>query len=105
MKYKNRQYYIEGTNVKKIAKRFGTPAYVYSFKKIKDNIEIFKKNFKTINPIICFSVKSNSNLQILKIINKFGLGADVVSKGELVQALRAGIKPKKNCFFWSWKNY
>jgi diaminopimelate decarboxylase len=98
MKYKKRHFYIENVSAKIIAKKFGTPSYVYSYDKIKNNINNFKKNFKTINPLICFSVKSNSNLKILNLINKFGLGADVVSKGELIIALKAKIKPEKIVF-------
>ena len=98
MKYKKRQFYIENVSAEKIAKKFGTPSYVYSYDKIKNNINNFKKKFKTINPLICFSVKSNSNLNILGIIHKFGLGADVVSKGELLAALKAKIKPEKIVF-------
>jgi len=98
MKYKKRHFYIENVSAKIIAKKFGTPSYVYSYDKIKNNINNFKKNFKTINPLICFSVKSNCNLKILNLINKFGLGADVVSKGELIIALKAKIKPEKIVF-------
>jgi len=98
MKYKKRHFYIENVSAERIAKQFGTPSYVYSYDKIKNNIYNFKKNFKTINPLICFSVKSNSNLKILSLINKFGLGADVVSKGELMRALKAKIKPEKIVF-------
>lgn len=98
MKYKKGHFYIENVSAERIAKRFGTPSYVYSYDKIKNNINNFKKNFKTINPLICFSVKSNSNLKILSLINKFGLGADVVSKGELIRALKAKIKPEKIVF-------
>ena len=98
MKYKKGHLYIENVSAERIAKRFGTPSYVYSYDKIKNNINNFKKNFKTINPLICFSVKSNSNLKILSLINKFGLGADVVSKGELIRALKAKIKPEKIVF-------
>ena len=98
MKYKKGQFYIENISAERIAKQFGTPSYVYSYDKIKNNINNFKKRFKTINPLICFSVKSNSNLKILNLINKFGLGADVVSKGELLIALKAKIKPKKIVF-------
>ena len=98
MKYKKRHFYIENVSAKIIAKKFGTPSYVYSYDKIKNNINNFKKNFKTINPLICFSVKSNCNLKILNLINKFGLGADVVSKGELIRALKAKIKPEKIVF-------
>ena len=99
MKYKKRQFYIENVSAERIAKKFGTPTYAYSYNKIKNNINNFKKKFKAINPLICFSVKSNSNLNILSIINKLGLGADVVSKGELVVALKAKIKPEKIPFF------
>ena len=98
MKYKKRQFYIENVSAERIAKQFGTPTYAYSYNKIKNNINNFKKKFKAINPLICFSVKSNSNLNILSIINKFGLGADVVSKGELAVALKAKIKPEKIVF-------
>ncbi len=98
MKYKKRQFYIENVSAKEIAKKFGTPSYVYSYYKIKNNVNYLKKNFKSINPLICFSVKSNSNLSILSIVNKLGLGADVVSKGELLVALKAKINPKKIVF-------
>ena len=98
MKYKKRHFYIENVSAKIIAKKFGTPSYVYSYDKIKNNINNFKKKFKSVNPLICFSVKSNSNLKILSLINKFGLGADVVSKGELIRALKAKIKPEKIVF-------
>ncbi len=98
MKYKKRHLYIENVSAERLARQFNTPLYVYSYNKIKDNINNFKKNFKTINPLICFSVKSNSNLKILNLINKFGLGADVVSKGELTRALKAKIKPEKIVF-------
>ena len=98
MKYKKGRFYIEKVSADRIAIQFGTPSYVYSYNKIKNNIINFKKNFKTINPLICFSVKSNSNLKILELINKFGLGADVVSKGELIRALNAKIRPQKIVF-------
>ena len=98
MKYKKGRFYIEKFSADRLAKQFGTPSYVYSYNKIKNNIINFKKNFKTINPLICFLLKSNSNLKILSLVNKFGLGADVVSKGELLIALKAKIKPKKIVF-------
>ena len=98
MKYKKRLFYIENVSAERIAKKFGTPSYVYSYEGIKNNINNFKRNFKTIDPLICFSVKSNSNLKILNLVSKFGLGADVVSKGELSRALNAKIKPEKIVF-------
>ena len=98
MNYKKSNLYIENIPVQKIARKFGTPSYCYSLNKLKLNIKNFKKYFRSINPLICFSVKSNSNLKILKEIKKMGIGADVVSKGELIMALKAGISPKKIVF-------
>jgi len=98
MKYKNGSFFIEKLSADKLANKFGTPAYIYSERKIKENIDKFKKKFSIIKPLICFSVKSNANKEILKIINKKGLGADVVSKGEMIRALKAGINPKKIVF-------
>ena len=98
MNYKKNQLCIESVPVKKIVKKYGSPVYCYSLNKLKLNIIKFKKNFNNIDPLICFSVKSNSNLTILKEIKKYGLGADVVSIGELTQALKAGINPKKIVF-------
>ncbi|MDC3074260.1 diaminopimelate decarboxylase, partial [Candidatus Pelagibacter sp.] len=70
----------------------------YSYSKLEENINNFKENFKSFSPLICFSVKSNTNLNIIKEIMKFGLGADVVSKGELMLALKAGVNPNKIVF-------
>ena len=85
MKYINKNFFIEKIKAQNIAKKFGTPIYVYSYKRLKDNIERFKKNFKSFSPIICFAVKANSNVNLIKEIKKLGLGADVVSMGELMR--------------------
>jgi len=98
MKYKNKQLTIENINFQSLAQKFGTPAYCYSYSKLKENINNFKKNFKSFSPLICFSVKSNTNVNMIKQIKKFGLGADVVSKGELMLALKAGVNPSKIVF-------
>ncbi len=98
MEYKNKKLIIEKVKVENIVKSYGTPAYCYSFKQLKKNINNFKKNFKTFSPLICFAIKSNTNLGLIKEIKKFGLGADVVSMGELMLALRAGINPNKIVF-------
>jgi len=98
MKYKNKEIIIEKVRALNIAKRYGTPAYCYSYNKLKDNIENFKKNFKSFSPLICFAIKSNTNVNLIREIKKFGLGADVVSVGELILALKAGIDPKKIVF-------
>ena len=98
MNYINKTYSVENISSIKLAKKFGTPIYCYSYKKIKENILNFKKNFNSFKPLICFSVKSNSNLYLLREIKKLGCGADVVSMGELIKALKAGIDPKKIVF-------
>ena len=98
MKYINKKLTIEKVSTQNIAKIFGTPTYCYSYNKLKENIKNFKKNFKSISPLICFAVKSNTNVKLIREIKKFGLGADVVSMGELMIALKAGIKSNKIVF-------
>ena len=98
MKYINKRLSIEKIVIENIAKRYNTPTYCYSFKKLRENIRNFKRNFKSFSPLICFSVKSNTNVNLIREIGKFGLGADVVSMGELMLAIKAGIKPKKIVF-------
>ena len=98
MKYIKNKLTIEKISIQSIAKKFGTPSYCYSYNQLKKNVINFKKNFKSFSPLICFSIKSNSNINLIKEIKKFGLGADVVSIGELMVALKAGINPKKIVF-------
>ncbi len=98
MKYINKQLTFEKVSILNIAKKYSTPAYCYSFDKLKKNIINFKKNFNSLNPLICFAIKSNTNVNLIKEIKKFGMGADVVSMGELMIALKAGINPKKIVF-------
>ena len=98
MKYINKSLSIEKVKVQDIAKKFGTPIYSYSYRILKENINNFKKNFSSFAPLICFAVKSNTNVNLIREIRKLGLGADVVSMGELMVALKAGINPKKIVF-------
>ena len=98
MKYLNKSFSIESVKAEYLAKKFGTPIYCYSYKKLKKNIINFKNNFKSFNPLICFSVKSNTNVNLLRQIRKLGCGADVVSIGELMKALKAGVNTKKIVF-------
>ena len=98
MKYINKRLTVEKVNFQRIAKKFGTPFYCYSYSKLKENVNRFKQNFKSFSPLICFAVKSNTNVNLIREIKKFGLGADVVSLGELMMALKAGIKPNKIVF-------
>ena len=98
MKYINKKLFIERVSVESIAKRYGTPTYCYSYDRLKKNIINFKKNFKPFSPLICFAIKSNTNLNLIREIKKLGLGADVVSMGELMIAIKAGINPQKIVF-------
>jgi len=98
MKYIDNKLKIEKIKVQDIAKKYGTPTYCYSYDRLKKNINNFQKNFKSFSPLICFAVKSNTNVNLIREIKKFGLGADVVSKGELMMALKAGVSPKKIVF-------
>ena len=89
---------VENISTLKLAKKYKTPFYCYSVSQLKNNYYALTQAFQSIKPIICFSVKSNSNLALLKELKKIGSGADVVSIGELLKALKAGIKPKKIVF-------
>ena len=98
MIYKKENFFIEKVKASILAKKYSTPLYCYSYKKLNENINSFKKIFRSVNPLICFSVKSNANKVLLNEIRKLGLGADVVSMGELTRALKVGIKPNKIVF-------
>ena len=98
MIYKKNKLFIDQLNIENIARKYKTPIYCYSLKKIKENIQNFKNHFKKFNPLVCYAVKANSNLGILREIKKNNFGADVVSGGELMKALKAGINPKKIVF-------
>ena len=89
---------VENISAHKLVKKYKTPFYCYSLSQLKKNYLELKNAFKTVKPIICFSVKSNSNLYLLKELKKIGSGADVVSVGELLKATKAGISPKKIVF-------
>ena len=98
IRYKNNNLFVENVSVRGLTSKFGSPFYLYSEGNIIENYKSFSNNFKKSNPLICFSVKANSNIQILKILKKMGSGADVVSGGELLKAIKSGIKPNKIVF-------
>ena len=97
-RYFKEKLFIENTSVLNIAKKNKTPFYLYSKKQIEENYIKFAKIFRNVNPLICFAAKANTNLTIMKMLAKLGSGADVVSGGELLKALKAGIEPNKIVF-------
>ncbi len=93
--YRGKDLYCENVAVKDVAEKIGTPFYLYSHKTLIDHYSKIAKAFKSIKPLICFSMKANSNLAVLKSLVKAGSGLDIVSGGELFRALKVGIDPKK----------
>jgi diaminopimelate decarboxylase len=96
--YRNGEMYAEGVAVKRIAREVGTPAYIYSLATLKRHYQVFDQAFAKVPHIVCFSVKANSNLTVLRTFAKEGSGFDIVSGGELFRALKAGGDPKKIVF-------
>ena len=103
MIYKKNKLQIDRLDIASVTRKYKTPIYCYSSKAIKTNIQNLRDHFKYFSPLICYAVKANSNLGILREIKKNNLGADVVSGGELMKALKARINPKKNSIFRCWK--
>ena len=98
LRYVGNNLFVEKLSIKNILKKNKTPFYIYSESQIAFNFLKFANTFKKTEPLICFAAKSNSNLNILRVLGKLGAGADVVSGGELLKALKAGIRPNKIVF-------
>ena len=94
-RYKNNQLYCEGVSVEQLARKYGTPLYVYSSHTLADHYRKLKNAFSAVDALICYSVKANSNLAILKMLVREGAGLDIVSGGELFRAIKAGCPAKK----------
>ena len=91
--------HADGIAVTELAERFGTPLYVYSATTIRKRIQAFQRAFRDTDHLLCYSVKANSNLSILRLLGKLGCGFDVVSGGELERVIRAGRGATKNVVF------
>ena len=96
--YKDNILFCENVAVTDIVKEVGTPAYVYSKKTLLDNFDSYSNAFKKNYGLVCFSVKSLSNISVLKLLKNKGSGFDIVSGGELERVLAAGVDPKKIIF-------
>ena len=96
--YKEEELYAEEVALKNVADKYGTPAFIYSKATLERHAQAYINSFKSMNGLVCFSVKALSNISILKILKNSGCGFDIVSGGELHRALLAGADPKKIIF-------
>jgi diaminopimelate decarboxylase len=96
--YKNDELFAEDVPMRELARRFGTPFYVYSARTLRRHFRVFDEAFAGTDHLICYAMKALSNLSILKLFNSMGAGFDIVSVGEMMRCLRAGADPKKIVF-------
>ena len=85
----------EGVSVSSLALQYGTPLYIYSEKALRDHFSEFDKSAGDFPHLICYAVKANSNLSVLRLMASLGAGFDIVSGGELARVLKAGGDPAK----------
>jgi len=93
--YKNGSLWVEDIKVTHLAEKYGSPLYIYSKKTLERHFNTFDSAFGELDHLVCYSVKANSNLSILRHLGEWGSGADIVSGGELFRALNAGIDHRK----------
>jgi diaminopimelate decarboxylase len=96
--YRGDELFCEDVPLAAIAREVGTPTYVYSHATLARHFRVFDSAFAAHDHLVCFSVKANSNLAVLRSLFALGAGADIVSGGELFRALRAGCDPQKIVF-------
>lgn len=97
--YKNGALYCEHLPITNLAAKYGTPLYLYSAAAIRERYQILDRAFRTVPHTICYSVKANSNLSILRLLAKLGAGFDIVSGGELERVRRGQRKALKKVVF------
>ncbi len=93
--YKNHELYCENVRVAAMAEKYGTPLYLYSSRTLAEHYQKLDEAFESEDHLICYSVKANSNLALLKNLCRIGSGFDIVSGGELYKVLRVGADPQK----------
>lgn len=96
--YRNGELFAEDLKLSEIAEQVGTPFYCYSTATLERHFKVFSGAFDGVQSLVCYAVKANSNLAVIKTLAKLGAGADVVSEGELRRALEAGIPAEKIVF-------
>ncbi len=92
------ELHCEGVPIRRIAEAVGTPVYLYSYKTLVDHLRKLERAFRSLKPLICFSVKANGNLAILRLLVRRGAGLDIVSGGELYKARAAGCPSSRIVF-------
>src|SRR6202049_4468704 len=97
--YKKQELHCERVPLNKLADKFGTPLYVYSAAAIRARYRILDRAFRSVPHTICYSVKANSNLSILRLLAGLGAGFDIVSGGELERVRAASKKAVKKVVF------
>lgn len=93
--YKNNEFYCENVRIRDIAAKVGTPFYLYSYKTLTEHFLKLERAFESVKPLICFAMKANSNLAVLRSLIQKGSGVDIVSEGELYLARKAGCPPNR----------
>jgi len=96
--YRESELFCEEVSLERIAREVGTPVYIYSERTLERHVRVFDDAFRSVPHIICYAVKANSNLSILRRFASWGTGFDIVSGGELFRVLRAGGSPAKVIF-------
>lgn len=96
--YKDNQFYVEGVALAALAKKWGTPLYVYSQNVLEQNFRNYDAAFSHLPHIVCYALKANSSRSVARTFARLGAGADIVSGGELYRAIKAGFSPKKIVF-------
>lgn len=95
---KNGVLHCDGVSLERIARDHGTPSWVYSQALLESRLREFQKAFAKLDPTICYALKANSNQAVIATFAAMGAGADIVSAGELVRALSAGVPASKIVF-------
>src|SRR6516164_3810932 len=96
--YRGDELYCEDVPLEKIASEVGTPTYIYSERTLSRHVRVFDEAFQSVPHLICYAVKANSNIHLLRRFGEWGTGFDIVSGGELFRVLRAGASPEKVIF-------
>ena len=97
-RYVGKKLFCEGVAVEALIRRFGTPLYVYSQRTLTEHFQKLDRAMAPVEHLVCFSVKSNSNLSVLRALANLGSGFDIVSGGELQRVMAAGGDPRR-CIF------